>query len=252
MLYISLGHFVLRWYSLIVLTAIVIGLWLTGREAERRGFGKENVYDIAIWTVPAGVIGARVFHVIDHWSDTFAANPIQVLYVWQGGLAIWGAVIGGLIALAILSWRRGWRLPFLLDTLAPGLVLAQGIGRLACVITGDVGKPTNGPFGFAYTNPDALVPKLGVYYTPTPVYEMVMNFSIFAVLWQLRKKELPDGMLFLIYLLLYSGGRFFITFWSSYQTIAFGLNQAQLISLAALIVGLPALAYLLRRKKQFA
>ena len=81
---------------------------------------------------------------------------------------------------------------------------------------------------------------------------MIMNFSIFAVLWQLRKKEWPDGMLFLIYLLLYSTGRFFITFWSSYQIIAFGLNQAQLISLAALVAGLSALAYLLRRKEQFA
>lgn len=246
----SIGHFMVRWYSLIVLSAILAGLWLAGREAERKGFGKENIYDLAVWIVPAGIIGARLFHVIDHWPDEFAAHPVQALYIWQGGLAIWGAMFGGLAALAIFAWRRSWRLLPLLDTIAPGFVLAQGLGRLACVITGDaMGKPTTGPFGFAYTSPNALVPQLGVYYTPTPVYELVMNVGIFALLWRLRKKHLPDGALFLIYLLLYSAGRFLITFWSSYLIIAFGLNQAQFISLAMLAIGLPLLVFVLRRDR---
>jgi phosphatidylglycerol:prolipoprotein diacylglycerol transferase len=112
-----------------------------------------------------------------------------------------------------------------------------------------MGKPTTGPIGFAYTSSEAMVPQLGVYYIPTPVYEIVMNLSIFALLWRLRKSSLPDGVLFLIYLTLYSAGRFLITFWSSYQIVAFGLNQAQLISLAALVIGLPWLVYLLRRSR---
>jgi phosphatidylglycerol---prolipoprotein diacylglyceryl transferase len=95
-----------------------------------------------------------------------------------------------------------------------------------------------------------MVPELGVYYTPTPVYELIMNVGIFALLWQLRKKDLPNGALFLIYLLLYSSGRFLITFWSAYRTFAFGLNQAQYISLAVLAVGLPVLIYLLWRNDQ--
>ena len=78
---LSVGHFMVRWYSLIVLSAIVSGIWIASREAERKGFGKENVYDLAIWVVPAGIIGARLFHVIDHWSDTYAANPVQALAV---------------------------------------------------------------------------------------------------------------------------------------------------------------------------
>jgi phosphatidylglycerol:prolipoprotein diacylglycerol transferase len=155
-------------------------------------------------------------------------------------------VIGGLAALALFAWRRGLRLAVLLDTAVPGLVLGQAIGRIACVITGDaVGRPTTGPFGLAYSNPGAMAPQLGVYYAPTPVYEMLMNLTIFAIVWRLRKRSLPDGALFLVYLVLYSIGRFVITFWSAYKIIALGFNQAQLISLAALAVGLPILAYLL-------
>jgi phosphatidylglycerol:prolipoprotein diacylglycerol transferase len=245
----NIGHFALRWYSLIVMTAIAVGIWLAAREAERKGFKKEDIYDAAWWIVPGGLLGARLFHVLDHWSHRFAAQPIRALYIWEGGLAIWGGVVGGLIAGIIYAWYRGWRLPRLLDAIVPGLVLAQAIGRVACIITGDsVGKPTTGPFGFAYTSPNAAVPALGVYYTPTQVYEIIMNLSIFAVIWQLRRKNLPDGALFLIYLLLYSGLRFVVTFWSAYQTIALGFNQAQLVSLAALAIGLPWLVYLMRQR----
>lgn len=247
----SFGHYALRWYSVIVLVAMMFGFWIGGREAERKGFGKEALYDLSVWLVLAGIAGARLFHVIDHWSDEFAANPVRILYIWEGGLAIWGAVVGGVLVLAAFAWRKHWSLPRLLDMVAPGMVLAQGIGRVACLITGDaMGRPTTGPFGLAYISPHAMVPELGVYYTPTPAYEAVMNLAIFALLWSLRKRSLPDGALFLIYLVLYSAGRFFITFWSSYQTVALGLNQAQLVSLIAFAVGLPILLVLFYRQEK--
>ena len=236
---LSIGHFALRWYSLILLTAIVVGIWLTAREAERRRFKKEDIYDVAIWIIIGGLIGARLFHVLDHWSDKFAANPIRALYIWEGGLAIWGALLGGLLTGAWIAWRRGWYFPKLLDAAVPGLVLAQAIGRIACVITGDaMGKPTNGPFGFAYTSPNAVVPQLGVYYTPMPVYELVVNLGIFAVLWQLRERNWTDGKLFLVYLTLYSLERFFLAFTSSYRIIALGLTQSQIIAIFGLIASL--------------
>ena len=115
----NIGHFALRWYSLILPIAIGIGIWLTAREAERKGFKKEDVYDAAVWIIIAGLIGARSFHVLDHWSHEYAANPISALYIWEGGLAIWGAMVGGLIASALIAWRRGWRFPKLLDAAAP-------------------------------------------------------------------------------------------------------------------------------------
>jgi len=246
---VSFGHLAIRWYSLIILAAIFIGLQIALREADRKGFSREAIYDMALWLILGAILGARLFHVIDHWQDTFAANPGRILNIWEGGLAIWGAVAGGLITLSILAWRRKWKLAFLLDLFAPALVLGQAVGRLACIITGDsVGKPTTGPFGFAYVSPNAMAPQLGVFYTPTPVYEFLLNLSIFAVLWRLRKSRLPDGALFFIYLSLYSVGRFFISMWSSYQTFAFGLNQAQFFSLVAIVISIPVLIRMATRK----
>lgn len=247
----SIGHFALRWYSLIILIAIAVGIWLTAREAERKGFKQDDIYDSAMWIIVAGLIGARLFHVLDHWSHEYATNPIRALYVWEGGLAIWGALVGGLIAGALITWRRGWRFPRFLDAAAPGLVLAQAIGRVACVITGDaMGKPTDGPFGFAYTSPNAMVPNLGVYYSPMPVYEIVFNLGIFAVLWRLRKRNWTDGRLFLVYLTLYSLERFFLAFTSSYRIIAFGLTQSQIIAVFGFAIGLALLAWMPHKLSQ--
>ncbi|MEW5938307.1 MAG: prolipoprotein diacylglyceryl transferase [Chloroflexota bacterium] len=244
----TIGHLAVRWYSLILLAAIVVGVWLTAREAERKGFKREDIYDVAVWIIIGGIVGARLFHVLDHWSDEFAANPIRALYIWEGGLAIWGAMVGGLITAAFVSRRKGWGFLKLLDAGAPGLVLAQAIGRVACVITGDaMGKPTDGPFGFAYASPNAMVPQLGVYYTPMPVYELIVNLGIFAALWQLRKRNWPDGKLFLVYLTLYSLERFFLAFTSSYRLIAFGLTQSQIVAVFGLAVGLIFLARMPRR-----
>lgn len=227
----------LRWYSLILVLAVGVGVWLAAKEAEHKGFKKNDIYDVTTWIVIAGLLGARIFHVIDHWPDEYAANPVRALFIWEGGLAIWGAVIGGLLAAVMLAARRRWHVARLLDAFAPGLVLAQAIGRVACIITGDaMGPPTSGPFGFAYTNPNAMVPQLGVYYTPMPVYEIIANLAIFALLWQLRKRRLPDGILFVTYMTLYSLERFLLGFTSAYKIIAFGFSQSQLISLAVLIM----------------
>lgn len=232
----SIGHFMVRWYGLIIALAIGVGVWLAAREAERKGFKKNDIYDAAIWIALAGLLGARLFYVIDHWPDKYAADPVRALFIWEGGLVIWGAMIGGLLAIVILAQRRRWHLPRLLDSFVPGLVLAQAIGRVACIITGDtVGPPTSGPFGLAYTNPHAMVPQLGVYYTPMPAYELIGNLVIFGLVWQLRKRKLSDGALFVIYMTLYSLERFLLGYTSAFKTVVFGFNQSQLISLAVLV-----------------
>lgn len=249
-IFLSIGHFHLRWYGLIIAIAAIIGVLIAGHEVKRKGFNPSQFYDSVVWILIAGFIGARLFHVIDYWKDVYLANPIKSFYVWEGGLAIWGGVLGGLIALFIFSRTRHWKFPKLLDAIVPGVVLAQAIGRVACIITGDtVGKPTSGPLGLAYTNPNTMVPKLGVFYTPTPIYEIAMNLGIFMLLWYLRKKNLRDGELTLIYLILYSIGRFIIGFTSSYQIISMGLTQSQIISVFVLLVSFSLIILAFRQNR---
>ena len=244
----SLGHFAIRWYGLIVALAIAVGVAVSRKQAARRGLKDNDLLDAVAWVVLAGLIGARLFHVLDHWDHEYAANPARALYVWEGGLAIWGAVVGGLAALWIFARRRRLDFGVLVDVAAPGLVLAQAMGRLACLITGDaMGTATMGPIGLAYVHSGAMVPELGVFYVPTPLYEMMWNLVIFAVLIRLALRQHKAGTLFMVYLVLYAAGRFVISSWSGYREIAFGLNQAQIISLAALAVAGPWLVARLRR-----
>ena len=245
------GHFALRWYGVIVAASIGVGVWLGSREAKRKGLPVTDFQDAVTWVILGGLIGARLFHVLDHWPHEYASDPMRALFIWEGGLAIWGGVVGGFLALALFAWRRRLNLARLADIAVPGLVLAQGLGRVACILTGDaMGKPTQGPFGIAYTNPGAMVPALGVYYTPLPVLELVMNLGIFAIVWTLRKKPWPDGALFLLYLGLYSTGRFLSAYASAYQIVAFGLTQSQIVALIALAVALPlGLRTLMRNRR---
>ena len=242
------GHFAVRWYGIIVAGSIGLGAWVASREARRKGLSPEIFQDVLLWVIVGGLIGARAFHVMDHWPHEYAANPVRALFFWEGGLAIWGAVVGGMSALLIFARRRGLSLGRLADIAAPGLVLAMGVGRLACIITGDaMGPPTSGPFGIAYTNPGAMVPQLGVFYTPMPVYELAVNLGIFALLWQLRRRRWPDGALFLVFLGLYSLERFLLAFTSSYQIVALGLTQSQILALAAFAASIPLMLLALRR-----
>ena len=236
---ISFGHMAIHWYGVIVALAILVAIWLVSMEARRKGFSESHLDNMTTWVIIAGFMGARLLHVVDHWSF-YSREPIRALYIWEGGLAIWGAVLGGLLAMALFAWRHSLRLGFLADMVAPGLVLGQAIGRAACIITGDaVGAPTSGPLGLAYVRPEAMVPELGVYYAPLPLYEGIGNLAILALLWRLRRKHLPDGLLFLMYLGLYGLQRFIVGFSSSYQIVTWGMTQSQIIALLGLAVAIP-------------
>jgi prolipoprotein diacylglyceryltransferase len=110
-----------------------------------------------------------------------------------------------------------------------------------------MGKATTGPLGFAYSSPNAMVPQLGVYYTPMPVYEKVANLGIFVLLWKLRHRNWTDGLLFLVYLSLYSLMRFFLAFTSSYQILAWGLTQSQFVAILLLAFSLPLIFWVRSR-----
>lgn len=230
---VHLGPLALSWYGLFVALAIAIGLWLAFREARRKGLPMDEVESLAFWVFAGGIVGARGLHVIDRW-DLYALHPLGIFAIWNGGLAIMGAVLGGTLTGVLVAWRRGLPVRKLADAAAPGAILGQAIGRFACLFTGDaVGRATTG-FGVTYLDRGAMVPELGVAYEPVFLYEMVWDFGVFALLWLLRPHLHVDGQLFAVYLALYAVGKFALTFLRTETVWLAGLQEAQLLSIAAL------------------
>ncbi|HEY6203907.1 MAG TPA: prolipoprotein diacylglyceryl transferase [Candidatus Limnocylindria bacterium] len=230
---VHLGPLALSWYGLFVAVAIGVGMWLAIHEARRKGLPMEQVESLATWVLVGGVVGARALHVIDRW-DLYATHPLGIFAIWNGGLAIMGAVLGGTLAGVLVARRRGLPVRAIADAAAPAAILGMAIGRFACLFTGDaVGRPTNG-FGITYLNPGAMVPQLGVAYEPVFLYEMGWDLGVFALLWWLRPRLHIDGQLFAVYLALYAIGKFVLTFWRTETVWLAGLQEAQLLSIAAL------------------
>jgi len=246
------GYAILRWYSIFITLAIFAAVWLINREFKRKGIDTSHYGSIATWAIVLGIIGARLVHVVDDLSF-YLDNPGRIMQIQRGGLAIWGAVGFGFLGVVIGCLRNNVPILPVIDAVAPGLVLAQAIGRFGNIVNGDAwGAETDSRFAFIYTNPDSFIPNrlLGVPTHPYPVYDMVLNLAVFALLMWLRKKSLPDGALFAIYLVFYGIGRFFIHGWFREEQIwAFGMQQAEVLSLAGVAIGLVALIWLYSRRR---
>ena len=229
-----LGPLAISWYGLAVTLAIVVGVWLTTREAARKGLPVEPVIDLILWIAIGGLVGARLLYVLDQWP-VFAANPMQILAIHTGGLSIMGAILGGGLTAGILARRKGLPVRRFFDAAAPGIVLGQAIGRFGCLFTGDtVGRPTDGTWGIVYLNPGARVPQLGVAYQPAFFYEQLWDLLIFAILWRLRGRITADGQLFALYLGLSALGKFAITFVRLDPVYFWGLQQSHFVALVLL------------------
>lgn len=245
---VRLGHLQIGWYGVFIALGIGIAVWLTAREAKRRGISPELIYDGVLWIVVAGIVGARLFHVIDNWS-LYAADPAAIF--GTAGLAIYGALTGGFIAVLIYTTVRHLPLWRLLDAAAPALPLAQAVARIGCFINGDnYGVPTNPPLPWSvtWTNPNAMVPDRTVAYQPAQLYEAVWDLIVFAIIWRLRTRVKTDGVLFLIYAMLYSFGRFFISFVREDNVYFWNLRQAQIIALVVMAAAIPLALWLNRRQ----
>jgi phosphatidylglycerol:prolipoprotein diacylglycerol transferase len=246
-----LGSFEFRWYSLAILLAVVAAVLIIAYRGKHKGIATEEIYSLALWVVLSGMVGARLFHVIDKW-EYYAANPLQILQLQQGGLAIWGALAGGGLALILYARSRSLPLGRLVDAVAPGLLVAQIIGRFGCIINGDAyGGITALPWGFIYTHPNALIPGnfFGVPTHPYPVYEIIWNsIALLAILW-LGRHFKKDGLVFLSYLSFYSLGRFILTFVRQENIILGGLQQAQIIALLTLLISVIAIIYFSRIRR---
>lgn len=246
----SVGPFIISWHGVFTMLAVVVGVVIAAWRARGSGFTRDDIYSVALCAIPGGIVGSRLFHVIEN-LDYYLADPRAALAFWEGGLGLWGAIIGGTLTAAIYAKLRGMSVGRLADLIAPALPVAQAVGRIGCTINGDAyGTPTTLPWGFVYTNPNAAATtRLYVPGHPAPVYEMAWDMIVLAALLLLRRRLPASGMLYLVYISMYSVGRFFISFVREEAVIFGGLHQAHWIALLVLAVALPLLWHLYRRSK---
>ena len=244
----TIGSTSVRWYGIIVaLAVLVLVLWMMRETKRAVGLSSEPVLTGALIALPSGIIVSKLLHVIDMW-DYYIQYPGQIFS--PAGLTIYGAVLGAALGLWIYSKVSKYPFGHVVDLLAPGIILAQAIGRVACTINGCCyGIPTSLPWGVVYTHPDSiafvasrvLLPGMGLH--PTQVYEIIYNLIVFGVLFKLRGRLKPDGSLFLVYLSLYSAWRLGIGFLREGTPFLFSLHQAQFLSIIVLAITISLLVY---------
>ncbi|WP_406043418.1 prolipoprotein diacylglyceryl transferase [Micromonospora sp. NBC_00898] len=207
-----LGPLPVRAYALCILAGIVVAVLVTQRRWGARGGRADDVLDVAVWAVPFGVVGGRLYHVVTDPELYFTAgqDPVRALYIWDGGLGIWGAVALGAVGAWIGCRRRRISLAAFADALAPGLAVAQAIGRWGNYFNQELfGRPTSLPWALridpAHRPPDT--PDVALYH-PTFLYESLWNLAVAGLLiWADRRYRLTRGRLFALYVAAYTAGR---------------------------------------------
>lgn len=234
---IQLGPFELRSYGVVVALSFFLGLWLTVKEARRKGIDPALVQDFAFYALLGGIVGARLYYIVFSQPAYYLSRPWEIIAVWHGGLGIIGAVAGGF--LVTLWYCRKHKLSLLrfADVLAPGAILGQTVGIFACLLNGDsYGKATDVPWAITYTNPRAMAP-LNVPLQPVEIYEMAAYFLVFLLVWATRKRYRTDGFVLLTYLAGYGVARFAVEFFRGSPAIfAWGIPAAQVFGVALIAI----------------
>ncbi len=207
-----LGPVPIRGYALSIILGIVAAIWIGERRWVARGGRSGEVSDVAVWAVPFGVVGGRIYHVITDNDLYFGAggHPIDALYIWRGGLGVWGAIALGAVGVLIGCRRRGIKWLPMADALAPGVLIAQALGRWGNWFNQELfGKPTDLPWGLEI-DLDHRPPGYEQFATfhPTYLYEFVWNVAAFlVVIWLDRRFRLGHGRVLALYVMAYTLGR---------------------------------------------
>ncbi|BAZ00756.1 prolipoprotein diacylglyceryl transferase [Tolypothrix tenuis PCC 7101] len=251
-----IGPITIRWYGLLIATAVLIGVSLSQYLAKRRNVNPDLLSDLSIWLVIGAIPAARLYYVLFQWPE-YAQHPDRIIAIWQGGIAIHGAILGGLVAALIFAKLKQVSFWQLADLVAPSLILGQAIGRWGNFFNSEAfGDPTNLPWKL-YIPPDRRPPELVnfEYFHPTFLYESLWDLMVFALLLTLffrslqGKPRLKIGTLFLTYLASYSLGRLWIEGFRTDSLMLGPLRMAQVVSLIGIIVGLAGLAWLYIAKR---
>jgi len=234
-----IGSVEVRWYGILVALAVLtVVLWILREVRKGANLSYDTVFTAALVGIPSAIIISKLLHVVDLWGY-YIQNPGQI--IGGAGLTAWGAVLGAALGIWIYSRFSKFQFGYFADVTAPGIILAQAVGRVGCTINGCCyGLPTSLPWGVVYTHPDSLAP-LGIVIHPTQPYELIYNLIVFGILLKLKGRLKPDGSLFLIYLSLYSLWRLGLDFLREGTPFLFGLHQAQVIAIIVLAIAIPIL-----------
>ncbi|MEG4117007.1 prolipoprotein diacylglyceryl transferase [Microcoleus sp. N9_B4] len=247
----QLGPVAIRWYGLLIASAVLIGVSLSQYLAQKRRVNPELLGDLAIWLVLGAIPCARIYYVAFEWPQ-YAQRPEDILAIWKGGIAIHGAILGGTIAALIFAKIQRVSFWQLADLIAPSAILGQAIGRWGNFFNSEAfGSPTDLPWKL-YIPPNSRPPAYAnfEYFHPTFLYESLWNLTVFGLLLTLffrdlqGKIRLKTGALFLVYIAAYSSGRVWIEGLRT-DSLMFGpLRTAQMVSLTGIVLGLGGLAWL--------
>jgi len=254
--FLQLGPFTIYWYGVIIATGAYLGLWLAMRESQRLGLKKDIFVDLVVFAIPAAIICARIYYVIFEWDRYKNGNLTDIFAIWEGGIAIHGALIGAVVTALIFAKVRNISFWQLADIAAPSIILGQAIGRWGNFMNQEAhGYAVSEEFFNNYMQyfPDFIVQQMcinGIMYHPTFLYESLWNILGFAFLLILRRFNPRRGELFLSYVIWYSFGRYFIEGMrtDSLYIIA-NLRTAQVISIVLIILAAGLIMYRRRKNK---
>ncbi|WP_088815770.1 MULTISPECIES: prolipoprotein diacylglyceryl transferase [Listeria] len=243
---IQLGNFSIKWYGIIIALGVVVALLLALREATKRRFDKELFVDLLIWAIPISIICARIYYVIFQW-DFYKDNPSEIIKIWHGGIAIYGALIGAVGTAIIFSRIKKISFFQLADIAAPSLLIAQAIGRWGNFMNQEAhGAETTRSFLESLHLPDFIINQMyidGAYYQPTFLYESLWNVLGFVVLLVLRRTKIRRGELFLGYVIWYSFGRFFIEGMRTDSLMWGDMRVSQVLAVILIVVSIGMIIY---------
>ena len=250
---VTLGPFEVHWYGVIIGVGIILAMIIAMRESTRRGLDKDVFADLLLWAIPIAIISARIYYVIFEW-DYYAHNPGEIIAIWNGGIAIHGALIGAVLTAYFFTKKRNISFWKLADIAAPSIILGQAIGRWGNFMNQEAhGGEVTRAFLENLHLPEFIINQMyinGAYYHPTFLYESVWDFVVFLALILLHRVNLGRGEMFLTYIIWYSVGRFFIEGLRTDSLMIGDMRMAQLLSIALIVFALAAWVY--RRMKGYA